>query len=74
MNKYFPVKKNVSSIIQYMKLGTHIWNLLKIITSPATVLTGYWMLVSQDTTLLHGICIALPNYRTLEPFVNQYLH
>ena len=40
-------------------------NLLKTITSPAPVLTGYWTLVSQDTTLLHGIWIALPNHRTI---------
>ena len=33
----------------------HVANLLKIITSPAIVLTGYWTLVSKDTTLLHSI-------------------
>ena len=45
-------------------------NFLKTITSPASpalVLTGYWTLVSQDTTLLRCIWIALPNHRTVEP-------
>jgi len=37
----------------------HVANLLKTITLPATVLTGYWTLVYQDTTLLHDIWIAL---------------
>jgi len=46
-------------------------NLLKTITSPSTVLTGYWTLVSQDTTLLHGIWIALPNHRTVEPYLTS---
>ena len=41
-------------------------NLLKTITSPAMVLTGYWTLVSQNTTLLYGIWIALPNHRTVK--------
>ena len=30
------------------------------------MLTGYWTLVSQDTTLLHSIWIALSNYHTVE--------
>ena len=42
-------------------------NLLKTITSTATVRMCYWMLVSQDITLLHGIWIALSNHRTVEP-------
>ena len=47
--------------------GVHVVNLLKTIMSPTLVLPGYWMLVSQDTTLLHGIWIVLPNHRTVEP-------
>jgi len=33
----------------------HIANLSKTITSPAMVLTDYWTLVSQYTTLLYNL-------------------
>ena len=59
----YSLYKEINSLIQYLEWGTLKANLLKTIMSPAPVLTGYWTLVSQDTTLLHGIWIALPNHR-----------
>jgi len=51
-------------------------NLLKIIKSPATVLTSYWILVSQDTTFFHDFLdstnqkIVQSNQKLISTFIN----
>ena len=61
-------------LIQLYSIWSEVANLLKTITSPAAVLMGYWMLVSQNTTLFQGIWKAPPNRPYFRIKINQSIH